>query len=63
MCNQFKSIQFNSNFIIPQEINMWCMTLKTENTSTLQDTNTFSKRQINQTIQDAVLKVTIKKNM
>ena len=35
---------------------MWCITLKTENTNTLQDT----KRQINQSIQDAVLKVTIK---
>ena len=55
---QFNSIQFNSNnFIIPQEIHMWCITLKTESTSTLQDT----KRQINQSIQDAVLKVTIKK--
>ena len=35
--------EFNSNsnnFIIPQEIHMWCMTLKTESTGTLQDTNT-----------------------
>ena len=35
---------------------MWCITLKTENTNTLQDTKT-----INQSIQGAVLKVTIKK--
>ena len=40
------SIQFNSNnFIFSQEIHMWCMTLKTESTGTLQDTKTFSKRQ------------------
>ena len=42
--------------MIPQEMHMWCIALKTENTNTLQDT----KRQINQSIQDAVLKVTIK---
>ena len=52
------SIQFNSNdFIIPQEILiviiMWCVTLKTENTNTLQDTETESERQISQSIQGA----------
>ena len=32
------STSTSNNFIIPQEIHMWCMTLKTESTSTLQDT-------------------------
>ena len=44
----------SNNFILPQEIHIWYITLKTENRDTLQDT----KRQLNRSIQDAVLKVT-----